>query len=305
MSTISKLFGIEGIEGTQFGLELEIEHASPEWRNPFDDIHVEEDGSLRNSGWEFITDPLPLNKTINLLGAFFDNAKDQEHQRGEYYLEGDVPFHYSERTSIHVHTNCTHLTLDQVASILLLYQTVEELLFKWVGNDRDKNIFCVPWSQTVLSYDLITHFNSFVKSVSVDRNKYTALNIVPLVSQGTIEWRHMYGTCDMDKITTWLKIINCFYEKVYTTSIDEIETYITQLNTNSQYEAFLRWLFGDLHQHFMLPHYRIMLENGVINMKYSIMNKKKQPTKPLTHIPEYIINELLTQQAVFRPEGAF
>lgn len=287
MSTISKIFDVKPIlNGTFFGVELEIEHASQEWATNFKQITVVEDGSLRNNGWEFITEPLPLNETINLLEAFFNNAKNRENTAVDYFLEGDVPFHYSERTSVHVHTNCTHLTLEQVTIILLLYQTVEEILFNWIGNDRDKNIFCVPWSQTLLSYDLITTFGQFVKNASVDRNKYTALNIVPLMSQGTIEWRHLYGTCDMDKISTWLKIINCFYEKMYTTTIDEVEMYITQLNTNSQYDTFLRWLFGDLHKIFMLPHYRAILENGVINMKYSIINKKKN-SKNLDFKPMY------------------
>lgn len=293
-STIASYFGLDRLDGLLYGLELEIEHASPHWADGTE-FEAKEDGSLRNSGWEFISAPESYDVIVKSLNKFFDRASKSA---SDYYLIGNEN-NYSERTSIHVHTNCLDLTLQQVGSIFLLYQVTEDLLFEWIGNDRKDNIFCVPWSQTNLNYDIVNRINSFVNSMSVDRNKYTALNLVPLKDLGTIEWRHMYGTNNMDVITRWLRIIGHFYRIAREYPLEAIEDRLKNLNTNSHYDLFLDWLFAEEANSLRLPDYQTHLEEGVINMKYAIINKgkpvKKAKTAPLDELVR-MYEAQLTQQ---------
>lgn len=274
--TIAEYFGHPFLAGLHYGMELEIEYASPRWADGTA-FEAKEDGSLRNSGWEFISEPKTYDATVKALNRFFNNARRDDLDR-DYYLSGNEN-NYSERTSIHVHTNCLDLTIEQVSSIFLLYQTTEDLLFEWVGRDRKDNIFCVPWSQTKLNYDIVTKIHNFIQYMSVDRNKYTALNLVPLKELGTIEWRHMYGTDDMEVITRWLRIIGHFYRVALAHSLEEIEERLKHLNSNSHYDLFMDWLFAEEANSLRIPNYRGYLEEGVINMKFAIMNKNKKEIK--------------------------
>ncbi len=120
-----------------YGVELEIENTDSDLAVP--GMRAVEDGSLRNNGWEFVTQPMTLSNPNHCLSSFFDGR-------------GFSDENYSERCSVHVHTNCLDLTFSQLAAICMLYQVFEGVLFNFIGNDRDKNIFCVPWSETNLSY---------------------------------------------------------------------------------------------------------------------------------------------------------
>ncbi len=246
-----------------YGVELEIEHADPEWG----DVRgwaATEDGSLRNSGWEYVSDPMTLSSMLHRIKRFFGNAS----------ISGDGR-HYSERTSIHVHTNCTDLTLEQLSSILLLYQVTEDLLFDFVGENRAENIFCVPWSQTQITHSVVQNLKHFLSVINIDRNKYTALNLVRIRDLGTIEWRHMPGHNDQGKIETWLRLIGHYYRVARNNDFNDIKQRLLNLNTTSQYDWLLDWLFQDLAYVVRSPGYRQKLENGVLNMKYSVLQPAK------------------------------
>ena len=147
---------------------------------------VTEDGSLRNAGREFITSPATLSTTSAILNQFFSRRNFTKDN-------------YSDRCSVHVHNNCQDMSVEQLASVLLLYQMVEELFFSFVGEERRDNIFCVPWSQTNLSYNVIRRM---VDGYSIpDWQKYTAVNLRRLLDLGTIGFRHMAGTADVKRIS--------------------------------------------------------------------------------------------------------
>ena len=288
--TIQKVFGLQGVKPFSYGpvksvacpdpvllygLELEIERASFDWE--ISGFRATEDGSLRNNGVEFISAPMDYGQMTHGLQAFFKNASTDSRC-------------YSERTSIHVHTNCLDLTVPQLTSLLMMYQVVEDLLFAWIGEERDKNIFCVPWSQTKLTHNVLANIEQFVSMSSVERNKYTALNLVPLRTQGTIEWRHMHGHDDIERILTWLRVIGHFYRVAKKYEHDVIVDKCVNLNTTSAYDHLLDFLFEDEAVHFRMPNYRIMLENGVLNMKYSLQMKKPKVDVKAKKNAEFVAN---------------
>jgi hypothetical protein len=257
-----------------YGVELEIENCGRDMQVA--GMRVETDGSLRNNGLEFITEPMVLSNLIRCLTSFF--AKNKL-----------TTLNYSERTSIHVHTNCTDLTPTQVASICVVYQVFEKVLFNFIGNDRSRNIFCVPWSETTVNFRTV---NALLKNdlyMSKDWHKYTALNLNPLSTYGTIEWRHMEGTCDLEKIILWLQIIGSIYAYATSMEYEDVLKSVIGLNTTSQYNTIFSLVFGRFAEQLKYPGYDIDIEDGVLNMKYSIAAPNKK-IKMSWHLPPVVDN---------------
>jgi hypothetical protein len=254
-----------------YGVELEIESVmDPDaWVVP--GFHHEEDGSLRNSGREFITKPMTLSNLAYGLDLFKTKS-------------GVTDKNYSERTSIHVHTNARNLTLEQIQTILVLYQLFERMLFRFAGNDRDKNIFCVPWNQTLLNHKIME--GSALPKFKAWQ-KYTALNLLPLLTQGTLEWRHMPGHCDFKKLVDWCNIIGCFFAWVQDNSLEDTINQVIALNTNSEYEAVFGQCFGPLAGLLWGPSSRELLEEGVLDVKLTILTRDQTKKKAAQKVEKF------------------
>jgi hypothetical protein len=173
-----------------------------------------------------------------------------------------------------VHTNCQDLTFEQLNVLITLYQVFERSLFDFIGEGRDKNIFCVPWYETTLSSSIITRIQEQGGGALKGWQKYTALNLLPLTTQGTIEFRHMAGTNDIAKILEWLRIIGCMY--AYTADhplIGELRAKVVELNTNSQYRAFFNEVFPPRFTNIIERMDERKLEEGVVQTKYALIDK--------------------------------
>lgn len=249
-----------------FGVELEIEGV-PNWPDlELVGMGSTSDGSLRNNGREFLLRPQKYVDAVATLTKFFNRAN----------LDNEK--NYSERCSIHVHTNCQDLTFDQLQVILLLYQVTERLLFNWIGFGRSQNIFCVPWYDTNLTHSLfdgkkdVTKFSNWMK--------YSALNLAPLYSYGTIEWRHMHGHCDEDRLFKWMRIISCFFRYARKADIKEVKEFFTSLNTTSHYNRFVESIFQEeMGFIYEQPLWEQALEEGVLLMKYALASPAEKTTK--------------------------
>jgi len=253
-----------------FGVELEIERV-PNWdRYEFHGMSSTADGSLRNNGREFLLQPTKFPDAFATLSHFFN-------------LGGFTEQNYSDRTSIHVHTNCQDLKIDELQAILFLYQATESLLFNWVNPERADNIFCVPWSQTNLSFQIFDGKRDIRKF----RNwaKYTALNLLPLYTYGTIEWRHMHGHRDLNKLIKWLQIISCFYRYARKTKIGELKEMLLSLNTTSHYGMFADLVFQE-HADFIYqqPNWQQQLEENILMLKYAVTDEVKPVKGKTTNI---------------------
>lgn len=280
-STILQIFGLNQVKGYKYpsivvqnktipqdqlmGVELEIEEA-----NEFqlvENMRSTEDGSLRNGGVEFITFPANYDSTYNQLQEFFTLNNPHEEC-------------YSERTSIHVHMNVQDFTLPQLANVLLIYQTCEHLLYQFVGADRDKNIFCVPLSECYVARNAATVLANGDYNPVMRWQKYTGLNLAPVRSLGTVEFRHMPGNCNMELISTWLKLLVSIMQMAKNSTYDDLLETIITLNSSSAYDAFLTKIFNTHTTHLMTPDYRMLLENGVLAAKYAVLfHKNKQDPK--------------------------
>lgn len=206
-------------KGFLAGIECEIEGIPPGKNKDVGNFLCKEDGSLRNNGWEYITQYPKDRKTLieetTALHSFLklDPKKD--------------PFSY--RTSVHVHVNCASITLEQTRNIILLYALFEDFFFAMVKPIRRDNIHCVALTDTYLPSKY--HLN--LQGIHQNWHKYTALNACRLKDLGTLEFRHMHGTGDMNELNVWLSVL----ENVWTLG----QTVEISADTLSNKEVVREW----------------------------------------------------------------
>lgn len=212
------------------GVEIEVENVKNINLNSLTDypgFSLEDDHSLRNYGMEIKTLPIncalmpgAISKILNVLGEKAD---------------------FSPRTSIHFHLDVTKLDLSQLNNILATYVVFEKCLFQFVAPSRNGSIFCLPIHET----DIL--FSKDITYLIHEWKKYSALNLKTVESFGTIEFRHLEGTKDFNKIYNWFKIILAIYDfGSKEKSSEALLEKIYALNSNSQYFEFANEVFGDL-----------------------------------------------------------
>jgi|SRR5579859_5179557 len=211
------------------GIEVEVENYAARNGIPQTVWNFKEDGSLRNNGAEWVSSPIEADIAPYALHHLMNNMLSQD-------------CCFSPRTSIHVHVNMQSWQADQVKSFVLWYTALEPLFYKFTGRGRAKNIYCVP----VIESNII---GGFERSRLTDRiaqwSKYTGLNIHPLSSLGTIEFRHMHGTFDIVKVCTWIRIICRLCDWVNSKEVSEHRARLSTLNDTTDYPSLLREIFGD------------------------------------------------------------
>jgi len=262
------------------GVEIEVERAKPDKVNEIINenfIKITEDGSLRNSGLEYITCPHKSKYTINLLNHLFSLL----HTKHEF----------SPRTSIHIHVNARDLTPKQIRALLLVYLTVERLLYNWIGNKRDQSIFCVP----IIETDLATYLLNKKQYIWM---KYTGINLKPMQELGTIEFRHMHGTKDIQgKIEPWLNMILCLFQFTKQHEYLDIQRRIFELNTTSNYYTFLYDIFGPLAGLLTHSNFHKDMEEGVCYIKtHSLTNTFAKKCSAIHPESPYAIKEQRNKQ---------
>lgn len=238
------------------GIEVEVENAASDTVHEIishNFIKITEDGSLRNNGLEYITCPHKSKYTASLLEQLF-SLLHKDHK-------------FTTRTSIHIHVNARDMTPIQIRGLVLVYLTVERLLYNWIKNDRDKSIFCVPIIETELATYLLN-------KKKYDWMKYTGLNLKPLTGLGTIEFRHMHGNKDLQRnIEPWLNMILCLFKFATQHDYKYIQGRVFELNTTSNYYTFLHDVFGHYAGLLAHPEYHKDMEEGVCYIKtHSITN---------------------------------
>lgn len=204
--------------------------------------NLTEDGSLRNSGKEFVSSPLKGDNipfALSLLNKTLNSEKTC------------IGHEFSDRTSVHVHMDVREFTLEQLANFIMSYIIVEPLMYNFCGGNRHQSIFCVP-----LNISSMTHYlNIFFSQLEKNRTgccdifspwpKYTGLNLRPVHNYGTVEFRHMVGTCDVDILMQWVSLILKLKVFAKGQEFAKLKERLLNLNTTSEYRLFLYEIFGD------------------------------------------------------------
>lgn len=247
-------FGLDGVktydEATVFlaGIECEIESVLE--GQAFPGFTATSDGSLRNHGIEFISKPFTVPQLLKHFENLHANIK---------FFDRSVAF--SPRTSTHVHINCRSLSLEQVKNLLLLYALYEEFFFSIVSPVRRGNIHCVPLTDTHLP----SVYGRDTKSLIANWHKYTALNLLPLGKQGTVEFRHLQGTGSGAELREWLLTL----QNLWRTCQEDILTREVLLDRKQLFALWQKIFCDSPKARAQAPLFDGMIKNSLIDVKLS------------------------------------
>lgn len=186
------------------GIEVELEGMKRppaiEWWNKV------EDGSLRNSGVEYIfAQPLAGNACVLAVRAL-DSTLGKRVSKPVL----------SERTSVHVHIDISQWPTSQFKLFCMLWVLLESVSFEYFDANRFSNPYCIPFMRSndrlralflVLSYVGMNSRNA--DRHCIDRlkgwQKYSALHVGSAAIRGSLEVRLFPGTWKANEL---LKYIN-------------------------------------------------------------------------------------------------
>lgn len=253
-----------------FGIEVEVENCANRIEHNYNYWNLTQDNSLRNNGLEFVSYPLRMEQIEGAL----------------YELNEKLPPHhvFSGRTSVHIHMNVRDLNISQIINMTTLYLLVENVLFKWVGHNRNKNPFCIPISEAGY-YNSLPSLLKNPNDIRNVWNKYSALNLVPITEKGTVEFRHMYGTADIKTLMTWVNMLACLKDVAKSHTLDKIMELITPLNTTSAYQGLVHYIFKEYTTEFDNYNFQELMEHNVTLIKLGYKPTRiKQELTPFNRI---------------------
>lgn len=248
---------VKNLLNTGIGVEIELENSKPISEALKTYWEPKADSSLRGAGIELVTH---LGARVyNALAALSAFGLEQDKQKWEI----------SDRTGLHIHLNVRNLTMSEINSLMILYSIVEDSLFEFVGSWRKHNIFCTPLLGSCT--DKSTDLQAFIRY----SRKYCALNTKCITEFGTVEFRHMQTTLDIEKIMCWIFILTLLKRYASQISLEELKKEVLKLKTRSNYREFYDRIFYGFSDE--LPIESVTIDNAITNAKlffYSPMEDK-------------------------------
>ena len=196
------VMGVEiELEGRNIPEAKDVSRAFPLWK-------VVTDGSLRGESCEFVlTEPIPSGAAKAAITLLHD-----------FLVKKGTVCQFSNRTSVHVHLNVADIELQVLGNIIYIYYLFEDVLLNYCGTDRHDNRFCLSIRRAEgILQELRRKLNQRgLTGFRQENYKYAALNLAPIVTQGSIEFRGMRGTLDSEILSPWLSVI----ENIYTAAFE-------------------------------------------------------------------------------------
>jgi hypothetical protein len=188
----------------RYGLELELEgHNFP--IEP-DGWITHNDQSLRNGVEYVLASPHDIGGLGNRVRALNEAFKKQ----------GTI-IQNSYRAGTHVHVNIQNELYSTICGLIIVEAIVEPILLRLCGQERNGSYFCLPTYDTgdlaETFSDLLTYIEAGVQP-NVQRGKYACLNIDPISTFGTLEFRCFPASHDENQILTWVSWIENMIEIV-------------------------------------------------------------------------------------------
>ncbi len=186
------------IVGPHVGIEIEVEGTNLPTDMSRTGWSIHRDGSLRGESAEYVfTRPLQPDRAVKVLDKF----RDKIAQATELSM--------SYRTSVHVHVNVRDMSFNHIYNMILLYTLYEDMFGRMAGDHRMGNLFCLRMKDAKGYMDILRRAaqrNTFINLGSANL-RYSACNPVSMFNHGTLEFRAMRGTTDVDVIKPWMFLL--------------------------------------------------------------------------------------------------
>lgn len=188
-----------------YGVEIEMEGDKlprPGRSALFDKMwRVEKDGSLKaGENFEYV-----FNKPMTLAGTRAALTSLDAMLRENKSTVFDTGY-----AGVHVHLNVQNFNKMELVTLATLWYILEDHIVAWCGEGRVGNQFCLSSGDAEgVLYNL---FEAVTKKdwrhLNTDEIRYAALNWNSLFKYGSIEFRCMSSTRDMDRIYRFVQIID-------------------------------------------------------------------------------------------------
>lgn len=242
-----KAFGISQRYRTKgdLGVEVEVEGDNLPQLNKY--WRTEQDGSLRGESREYVlAKPMKAEGVAEAL-QYLDKA----------YIDAGTTVYDSVRAGVHVHVNVQDLTVVELFNFIVAYIVLEDLLTKYCGEFREGNLFCLRVKDAdYLLYTLeqVAKNKRYVL-LHTDILRYAAMNVKSLHTYGSLEFRAMRGTRDLDVINNWANILLGLRESAREfENPAELMGWIDENGTESFLERFLGDFLPELTNHLTEPY---------------------------------------------------
>lgn len=230
---IKDIFRLKPEKG-EVGVEVEIEGLNLPRVVHRESWRVERDGSLRGEAFEYVfRGPVNYKAACNRLDRL-----------GLSFKEVGSEIFDTGRAGVHVHVNVQDLTAKQVGCFITLYYIFENILLDFCGEDRVGNLFCLRTCDAEGAIPLITKAfnNNNLRGLATDDIRYAALNLNSLPKYGSVEFRSMRSTGDMEIIKTWVSLL--LELKKYSLSFNNPREIVEGMSGMSS-EVMFKTVFGD------------------------------------------------------------
>lgn len=198
------------------------------------------DGSIRGAG------AMELTFTTPLGGADIESALEELASFVSTQPRAGV--NYS--CSTHVHLDVRDLTPQELARLIVCYLVFERGLYRLAGEGRSLSPFCAPlYSINNFVYDVSSGAGEEWVSRTVNFGRYAGLNLAAIERFGSLEFRHLEGTLDTQRIKEWINLAGSL--KTYAQQGGDC--YEILLRTSASYGELCESIFGERAPLFMYP----------------------------------------------------
>ena len=252
--TVSSIMRRRGVTG-DVGIEIEVEGSHlPDTERHW---YKERDGSLRDT-------PESCEYVLREPMALAD-AKKALTYLSKQYKGNKTRVNDSPRCGVHVHVNCQQLSIVQLYNFMTLYLIFEDMLVRWCGPTREGNLFCLRAQDAeYLLHMLIQAANEkeFRRMFLTDDLRYASMNVNALPRYGSLEFRAMRGTEDMNLIYQWASMLVGLREAAK--QFDNPNEIIMSTSEGGN-ENFLRTVFSekDAKEFLAMEDWQELMTNGV------------------------------------------
>lgn len=184
----------------KLGLELEVE---AEGRRSWQEIEgwvLKDDHSLRN-GKEYVT-----RGTVNPQGveSAISTATTALVEMGAVT---------SIRTGFHLHLDVTDLDVSELVAFLCIYMVLEDAIFRYAGREREALLFCQRMTDVPYMLEKMRGIagcqdkDAFLSMLPTENLRYCGLNMHPLCTFGTVEFRQLPMSLNPNYILDFIEVV--------------------------------------------------------------------------------------------------
>ena len=237
---VATLFAKKGYQKTAeqgiVGIEVEQESHTALELPELDGWSVHNEGSLRGFGFEYVlSPPLPTEKALSYTEILFKQLA----QEPNYKPTSSI------RTSIHAHFDVTKYSFNQLLTFTGVYWMLEEFLSDFAGETRKGNLFCIRLKDSLYFSKVLSEVLSKPGKLKVmlcsEHMRYSSLNFASLSKFGSLEFRLMRGTANVEEVKLWVNALECI--RLYALKFNNLKEFVETFYRNIPAEDVLSLIF--------------------------------------------------------------